>query len=49
MLDWVCFRVVQRVKKHFAKDPSVPVTEDHAMRMFRALNLLEQARLFEGR
>jgi transposase len=36
MLDLVFFGVFKRTKKHLAKDPSVPVMEDHAMRMFRA-------------
>jgi hypothetical protein len=36
MLDLVFFGVFKRIKKHIAQNSSVPVTEDHAMRMFRA-------------
>jgi hypothetical protein len=36
MLDLVFFGVFKRVKKHLARDPSVPIMEDHAMRIFRA-------------
>jgi hypothetical protein len=30
------FGVFQGVKKHLAKNPSLPVTEDHTIRMFKA-------------
>jgi hypothetical protein len=36
MLDLVFFGGFKRVKKHLAKDPSRRVTEDQAVRMFKA-------------
>jgi transposase len=36
MLDLVFFGVFKRFKKHLARDSSIPMMADHAMRMFRA-------------
>jgi hypothetical protein len=36
MLDLVFVRIFRSIKKHLAKDGSIPVMADHAMRMFKA-------------
>jgi hypothetical protein len=39
MLDLVFFGIFKNYKRRISKDPSIPVMEDHTMRMFKALEL----------
>jgi hypothetical protein len=48
MFDLVFFGVFKGVKKHLARDPSVPIMADHAMRLFRALESAGASSMIRG-